>query len=392
MSSTTWAYRESGSRDLRIDFIRGIAIVMMVVAHVEVFSAFNLLTSERLGFISGAEGFVLLAGYVLGQLNRSRVANVGGLTAAYLTWSRAMLLYAVNLAIVLVVFLLSRLPFLDTFAITHFTDRISGTEYPLYAVGDFSLERFLNDWLLLRVGPHQTQILGLYVVLLLITPLVVAVFSRRKTLWILGVSWLVYGIYQWQPTNVTHAEFEGGFPLLCWQLLYFHGLALGWHRQRVAFFLQQPAGRLLALAGCVGAVVLAFIAQNRGVPPFPEALRPHLISNHWLHDIYVGYSLKNSLGVLRLVNDVCFYFGLYVLLTYAWAPFRRLFAWYLVPVGQASLYVFIVHVMVVWLASLLVTFQFSTINWGLNTALHFAVLLVLWAMVRWKVGMRFIPT
>ena len=40
--SMTWRYVVAGARDLRIDFMRGIALVMMVVAHTEVMSVFNI--------------------------------------------------------------------------------------------------------------------------------------------------------------------------------------------------------------------------------------------------------------------------------------------------------------------------------------------------------------
>ena len=89
--SNTWAYQGSATRgrDLRIDFLRGWAMVIMVVAHTEVFSVFNLFTSERLGLISGAEGFVLFSGFVLGQVYRPRLRIDGWITSIYRLWSRA---------------------------------------------------------------------------------------------------------------------------------------------------------------------------------------------------------------------------------------------------------------------------------------------------------------
>ncbi len=45
---TTWRYALSDKRDLRIDFMRGIALVMMVVAHTEVMSIFNIFTWKDL--------------------------------------------------------------------------------------------------------------------------------------------------------------------------------------------------------------------------------------------------------------------------------------------------------------------------------------------------------
>lgn len=71
--STTWRYAVAGARDLRIDFMRGIALVMMVVAHTEVMSVFNIFSWERFGLTTGAEGFVILSGFMLGMLNRARL-------------------------------------------------------------------------------------------------------------------------------------------------------------------------------------------------------------------------------------------------------------------------------------------------------------------------------
>lgn len=66
----SWHYAVPGRRDLRIDMLRGIALVMMVVAHTEVMSVFNIFTWERFGLTTGAEGFVILSGFMLGFLNR----------------------------------------------------------------------------------------------------------------------------------------------------------------------------------------------------------------------------------------------------------------------------------------------------------------------------------
>lgn len=81
--STTWRYAVAGARDLRIDFMRGIALVMMVVAHTEVMSVFNIFSWERFGLTTGAEGFVILSGFMLGMLNRARLQKVVLLTVSW---------------------------------------------------------------------------------------------------------------------------------------------------------------------------------------------------------------------------------------------------------------------------------------------------------------------
>src|SRR5690606_25518975 len=81
--SMTWRYSLAGNRDLRIDFMRGIALVMMVVAHTEVMSIFNIFTWERFGLTTGAEGFVILSGFMLGMLNRARLQKAVLLTISW---------------------------------------------------------------------------------------------------------------------------------------------------------------------------------------------------------------------------------------------------------------------------------------------------------------------
>ena len=101
ISSVGWHYPDTGRRDLRIDFLRGLAMIIMVVAHIEVFSVFNLFTSERFGLVSGAEGFVIFAGVVLGSVYRHRLNIDGWITSIYRLWSRSWKLYVVSLVIIL---------------------------------------------------------------------------------------------------------------------------------------------------------------------------------------------------------------------------------------------------------------------------------------------------
>ena len=98
--STAWRYAVAGARDLIIDFMRGIALVMMVVAHTEVMSVFNIFSWERFGLTTGAEGFVILSGFMLGMLNRARLQKVVLLTVSWGLYLRAWKIYRVNIIII----------------------------------------------------------------------------------------------------------------------------------------------------------------------------------------------------------------------------------------------------------------------------------------------------
>ncbi|MEJ2246741.1 MAG: OpgC domain-containing protein, partial [Acidobacteriota bacterium] len=67
-----WAYPAKDKRDLRLDFMRGLIMVYVVVVHIECYSLFSLFAWERLGIISSAEGFVFLSGLVAGLVYGKR--------------------------------------------------------------------------------------------------------------------------------------------------------------------------------------------------------------------------------------------------------------------------------------------------------------------------------
>ena len=66
-----------GNRDLIIDSIRGLAVLSFIVNHIEVFSAYSLVFWERVGVVTGAEGFVLLSGVVVGTTYKRLVMELG---------------------------------------------------------------------------------------------------------------------------------------------------------------------------------------------------------------------------------------------------------------------------------------------------------------------------
>jgi hypothetical protein len=57
---------------------------------------------------------------------------------------------------------------------------------------------------------------------------------------LLAVSWTVYLWYRLAPVHVTTAEVESVFPILAWQLLFVHGITIGYHRERVDAFARCP--------------------------------------------------------------------------------------------------------------------------------------------------------
>jgi hypothetical protein len=387
----SWSYvAVGGGRDLRVDFIRGLVMLVLVVNHFELFSLYAYLVWERIGVVTGAEGFVILSGVVVGMVHRRRVERDGWRAAVWKMWDRAATLYRLNVIVTVSIGLLGLVPLWSTAALTTYYDGLADTTTSLYPAAGMPWPSWIADALLLRFGPHQFQVMGLYVVLLAAAPAALWLLFQKRAGILLGLSWILYFASWAHPGHVFGAMFENAFPVLAWQLLFVHGMAAGFHRERIGAWMRRPLARRSLLAAC-GVLWLGFFlyTMNNPIEPMPAWTRLHFIAPERFYALYNAYFLKDTLGPLRLVN----YFAVLVLgfwlLTRAWKPIHRALGWFFIPIGQASLYVFFVHVYLVLVVSNLVTFDAGDVL--TNTLVHTAVLATLWLMVRTKFLFRWIP-
>ena len=380
-----------GNRDLIIDSLRGLAVLSFLANHIEVFSAYSLLFWERVGVVSGAEGFVLLSGVVIGTTYKRLLMELGWRHTILKLLRRAAQLWRVNVVVIFVVALLSVLHLNVREIVAYIDHDDAGQVYPLYPEPGTPPLAWVMLALRLKIGPAQIQILGLYVWLLLLTPLALFLMSKRRTLAMLAFSWLTYLGYQWHPIKVTGCMFEDAFPLMAWQLLYFHGQAIGYYRQNVVDFFKSPKARVAcAIVGGLG-VAFWFWALNAPDVVIPRFAKFTLISPALYTQVYGRFMVKSSLGILRILDDFCVLTLLYALLTRCWRSFAQVLGWLLVPLGQASLYVFIVHVFFIAFIGSLVSFGYEYPHFWFNTAIVSFTILLIWAMVRYRLFFAWIP-
>lgn len=378
-------------RDLRIDMLRGIALVMMVVAHTEVLSILNVITWERFGLTTGAEGFVILSGFMIGFLKRRQLQTEPMLTVAYSLLRRAVTLYIVNVVIIVSILILSQLRFIDTFEVTHFTDRFSGTSYSLFPVNDQVREAWFNEVIFLQIGPHQSQILGLYFYLLLVSPVILWLLKSKRSGVLILLSTAAYVFYQFSHVRGTSAQFEFAFPLLAWQLIYVLGMCCGWYKEEIFSLAKTQIGKGVLAGMVIFALIMMFVDQNHTNPFLPSEIMMHFIVPEDFNWFYQTFAAKNELGPLRIANDFCLIITMYLLLTRYWMPINRLLGWFLIVLGQNSLYVFIVHVYVILLVTQFFTFNLWEQRWFFNTLIHLSVLMILWLMARYGFMRKIIP-
>lgn len=378
----------AGGRDERIDFLRGLAMLAVIVNHVAIRSLYHVLSVEGIGVVTGGEAFVLLSGGVVGFAYRRRLERDGWPAAAAKLWRRALQICLVALAANLIVSLGQFVPYLDWSCLTTYKDARSGAVYQLY--GDHpSAVTFAVKMITLAYGPGQINILGLYVALLAAAPFLLLLLRNGRTPLVLGLSWGVYLIHAAHPVRALPFQSENAFPVLAWQLLFVHGVVAGYNRDRIMAAFSGRFAVLLRAAVVGAALILCFFALNNPWHDVPGPARLSLIPEPAYYSIYQRFFQRTQLGLGRFLNTVVVAGTLYMLLAWSWAASRRLLGWLCIPIGRATLYVFAIHLLFVLGACNTPLLQRNLV--GINTVAHTIVILAVWAMVQRRFLFRLIP-
>ncbi|RZK27457.1 MAG: DUF1624 domain-containing protein, partial [Hymenobacter sp.] len=235
----------------RIDIVRGLAIVIIVINHLSQAIRYyglkgrEIPTPTAYGYSSAAELFVIVSGYMIG------LTRVSKPDAIHKVIKRAGELYIYNW-----VLLLGITPFVygisEKDAIFWRTSTLA--DDPFGAIIEFGLNIY---------APRLLDVLQLYIILLLVTPIAIVIW-RKSPVMLLIVSAAVYFIGHannvlaiWQAVEVFH------FNPLTWQLLFFGSLILGARRAhtRLFSFFERPGGRYYTASLTVIAIVCGLAKQ-----------------------------------------------------------------------------------------------------------------------------------
>lgn len=376
--------------------MRGLVFVLLFTTHFRYQSWFALIAWERVGVVSSAEIFIILAGVVTGAVYGKKLKSEGLGPCNVKLLRRAWTLYKLAILVAGSVALLRLIPGLYTSALTSFTDPVSGRNHALYPPAHNGVLTFF-EVLLLKAVPDQFQVVGLYVVLFLLTPIIFSAIHRGRTGSLLVLSWAAYLInyFALEPEpgaaalRVTGGQFEYAFPLMAWQLIFVHGVAAGYYKQRILRFFRTRAGHALLGVCIVLSLLFAAFSVNHPLDTLPRWAVATFIPPDIFLQWYQSYFIKYNLGPGRLLNTLVLLISLFALLTVAWRPVERSLGWLFIPLGQESMYVFFVHIYLILLISN--TSLPAMDNVWINTAIHAGMLLMCWAMVKTRFLFRWIP-
>ncbi|MBV9895208.1 MAG: OpgC domain-containing protein [Chloroflexi bacterium] len=364
-------------RDLRVDLLRGFCIFAMVVDHFGGDSWLYAITGGNRFYVSAAEGFIFISGFIMGQAYRAKRDRSGLPAAMGDALRRARTLYLATVAMTLI-----------------FSALYLYTDIALWTGRDFGLG--IDSWqeivvaaVTLHYTYHGTDILAMYTILLLVAPLILLMLSIGEWWVVLIPSWLLWLIYQVYPEEaavpwyIRHGE---NFPIAAWQVLFVTGHVLGFYRGALTSWLQRFRRVRVVLVAIGLAITLGLISLAWGAENGFFDIDPNVLDESFF---------KVALRPARLVAFLSVAIVAYTCATYLWVPLRRGLGWLMLPLGQAALYCYIVHffliVLVYNLAPMLANLPAELPEELFNVVLQVAVVLLLWGLVKRRVLFGIVP-
>ncbi len=264
-------------RDLRVDVLRGIALIMIFIDHVPG-NILSLITLHSFGFCDAAEMFVSLSGFSSMVAYGRTFDRDGILVGLRRLFMRVVRLYLFQATLLLVVFAI---------ALSHHS-AIGPGDPVTYVDGEL---RDLRHGLTLQAQPACLNILPLYIVLLGLFPLIYGLIRIGPIVALIASGALWLGVNLHPSINLTNRLDGNGwfFDPFAWQFLFVLG-ALGAQSLRRCGG-DLPAPRWLRRAAWLYlgfALVAAAPWQTWGWSSF--------------HPIALGVPDKTVLAPLRLVN------------------------------------------------------------------------------------------
>ena len=315
-------------RRLELDAVRGLMLVWMALTHLPTF--LPTYTNQPFGFVSASEGFIFLSALFTGRIYFRLAEHDGYPAMRRKLWMRTLRLYGYHVLLLAFAFLVA-VPI-----------AAHGNRPGLHNLLDFYFaagpKQSIIEALLLIYRPPLLDILPMYILFLLFTPVALTVSRRIAWPTILtaaGTLWFLahLGVRRAEYDFVNHVlgvriplNEMGSFDVWGWQFLWILGLWLGVRWAKGDLPVQDWARRIVIPAAIVAAILLPFrYAVGHGIEL--GAFEPLFDKWHF--------------GVVRLIN----FAAVAALLIRFQSALKPLAVRPLVLLGQASLQVFCVHLL-----------------------------------------------
>lgn len=316
------AYQQEGKRDLRLDWLRGYALFAMSINHAIPESLFHIITGGSAFLISAAEMFFFISGYTIGFISVGRDVR----TAIRRMFKRTWIVYLATIGIAF-----------GFGALSLSTGLILWGELEISTWGE------LASWSLAVVtlfdAFHGSDILVAYVIYLAIAPLAVYGLLKGHTWKVAGASLLIYVLSQLslQATSLPFASFRH---LASNNLLFFGAMVLGFHRDVLSHWWRSWRLSRIVDVLLVAVSIGLLWGYVTDFALFPDGLAAFLLSN----DLGIREFMM-PVGPLLIV--LLYIRVFFIIITQLWQPLNRGLGWLMLPLGQASLFTFTMHLVAI---------------------------------------------
>ena len=348
-------------RDLALDLLRGYFLVVIMIDHLRyAVNPLYLVSGHQTLWVTAAEGFVVISGFLVGMLRGDEARSEGWAPAARHVLRRAGVLALWSALLTIAFRAISEA--------TGYWPAVPNADAPGalldYALGAAVLRKTYGD--------HN--LLAAYALFLAIAPLALAAMLRGLTWLVLAASvalWAVAYRYRLVWSNSVQAD-------LCWQLLFMIGVTAGFHRAALArrWSALLPRTRRAVLAAMAAGSVAILVGSLLRLPVdgiYPTRLEGYLFD-------------RDRLGPARIACALVLVTSMYAVVRGFEARLVPTLGKLLVPLGQASLYVYILQS----LATFVLVDRALASPW-LATLITCALIAGVWILVRYRVLFGIIP-
>lgn len=366
--------KPASKRILTLDLLRGYFLLDMILTHLNYWpNGLDWVGARAQLFVSGAEGFFLISGIVLGIVRGRKLIDQPLRVPSRLLLKRSLQLYITYIISILFC------TFVGWLVITNpglkFGIADPSTPIPTLIWKTLTFQ-YIYGW---------ADYLRLYVIFLLLSPIAIWLMRKHKWWIVLLVSAFFWAIVPRPdyPDNVGVQPFH-------WGILFFGGLIIGFHWDDLhRFWLKISLKvRKTIIASIVTVTVCAVLFNvflafggnfSDGIYQFVAPIRS------WLSTPFD----KENLPLPRLLYALfCFISGFWLFNKFE--PFVMKYAgWLLLHFGTNSLYVYTVQAFLVFFAGLIL--PSGSKNLILGIVLTYGTLALIWLMIRYKVLFKVIP-
>lgn len=334
-----------------IDILRGFFIFSIIVVHLARFpNGYDIFTGRGILWVTNSEGFFLMSGMLIGLVRGRKALSQPFKEVAKKLLKRGAMLYVWTIGLTLLFTFFALQSGLATIKPGVWEDPITWR-----ILFDSATFQYVYSW---------ADFLQYYSIYLFAS--IPVIYALRKGKW-----WLVVAI------SVFLWAIHGVNAFLTWQLFFFCGAVAGWYWDEILAFLKKTPKWLAMLHYPLALAVLALsVVSVEGslVPKLSEVLNPHFV--------------RAKMEIWRVLVFLLWFSAGYRLVSRYETQVKKWVGWMLIPFGQNSLYVYILHSFFIFFVSLWIPF---TGNIFINFIVTTSVLLLLTLAVRKKFLFNIIP-